>query len=79
MSRLRDWWHRLTGRETAARAAPRPVPKVPDSAKPVPGELGILDEPIPKKPSRTGAAGFDPYASDAGFAKPHSWERVDHD
>jgi hypothetical protein len=41
--------------------------------------LSLADEPAPKKPGRSGAAGFDPYASDAGYAKPHSWERVDHD
>jgi hypothetical protein len=38
-----------------------------------------VDEVPRHGPSRVGEAGFDPYASDAGYAKPHSWERVDHD
>jgi hypothetical protein len=41
--------------------------------------LSVVDEPPKQKDSRTGASGFDPYSSDAGYAKPHSWERVDHD
>jgi hypothetical protein len=41
--------------------------------------LELTDAPEARKPSRVGAAGFDPYSSDAGYSKPHSWERVDHD
>ena len=81
MGRLRDWWDRVTGRAPAAaglrheratqahaRTDPRP-----------PGELSLADEPPQQKTPRTGQAGFDPYSSDAGYAKPHSWERIDHD
>jgi hypothetical protein len=38
-----------------------------------------MDEPPRQKASGTGQPGFDPYSSDAGYSKPHSWERVDHD
>jgi hypothetical protein len=42
--------------------------------------LSIDEEPRPaSSPSRVGETGFDPYSSDAGYQKPHSWERVDHD
>ncbi len=78
MGTVRDWWQRLTGR---ASAAPEPVttprPPAPKAAKT--SGIELTDPPDAKRPSRVGAAGFDPYSSDAGFAKPHSWERVDHD
>jgi hypothetical protein len=76
MGTVRSWWHKLMGREPA-KPAPRPntaVPKAPKS----PG-LELADSPEPGKPTNVGAAGFDPYSSDAGYSKPHSWERVDHD
>jgi len=41
--------------------------------------LELADDEPRDRPSHTGAAGFDPYSSDAGYSKPHSWERVDHD
>jgi hypothetical protein len=41
--------------------------------------MKLVDAPPDRTPSRVGAAGFDPYASDAGYSKPHSWERIDHD
>jgi hypothetical protein len=73
MGGLRDWWERLTGRAAASQEAPR---KAPPAARARPAE----PSGAPKaKPSRVGQAGFDPYSSDAGFAKPHSWERIDHD
>ena len=81
MGRLRDWWDRVTGR-TPAEAESRPgrAPQGParTAAKP-PGELSLADGPPKQKSSRTGPSGFDPYSSDAGYSKPHSWERVDHD
>ena len=78
MSRLRDWWRRLTGtapkvQELPRGATPKAGPAPPSDA------LQIVDGPSARKPSRVGAAGFDPYSSDAGYSKPHSWERVDHD
>jgi len=81
MGRLRDWWDRVTGRADTTPGTPqRPTPQAvarPDSTRP--GELSLADEPPTQKESRTGQPGFDPYSSDAGYAKPHSWERVDHD
>ena len=77
MGRLHDWWRRLTG---AAEPVPdTPRTRVPPRPNPSPGELELTDAAPPPKPSRLGEAGFDPYSSDAGYAKPHSWERVDHD
>jgi len=81
MGRLRDWWDRVTGRAPAAaesRQERAPGVRARTDPKP-PGELSVVDEPPKQKASRTGASGFDPYSSDAGYAKPHSWERVDHD
>jgi hypothetical protein len=77
MGTVRAWWQRLTGRgpeRPPADASPRAAPKPSKTAG-----LELADAPEKKKPSRVGAAGFDPYASDAGFAKPHTWERLDHD
>lgn len=77
MGHLQRWWQRLTGTGSAAAPKSRPaaVPRKPDE----PSEMQLVDSVPEKKPSRVGAAGFDPYSSDAGYAKPHSWERVDHD
>ncbi len=77
MGTVRDWWRRLMGRE----AEPTAPPVKPPAPAKSPGASGLQlsDAPGDKKPSRVGAAGFDPYSSDAGYAKPHSWERVDHD
>ncbi len=77
MATVRTWWQRLTGHAAETRtsaAAPKAAPKPVKTAG-----LELAEAPAKKKPARVGAAGFDPYASDAGFAKPHSWERVDHD
>jgi len=77
MGMLRSWWHRLTGREsTPEAAASKPVTPVRLKEK---EGLQLADDLPGKEPSRVGAAGFDPYSSDAGYSKPHSWERVDHD
>jgi hypothetical protein len=80
MGGLRDWWKRLTGRSTASQEALRRAPPAARSKPAEPtGSLEITEDVPRPKPSRVGAAGFDPYSSDAGFAKPHSWERIDHD
>jgi len=78
MGRLRNWWQRLTG------APHEPPPKPPavtarPSQPPSADGLELADDEQRERPSRIGAAGFDPYASDAGYAKPHSWERVERD
>jgi hypothetical protein len=77
MGRFSDWWQRLTG------ARPEPPPQPPKATvrppQPPSDGLELQDDQQRDRPSRTGAAGFDPYSSDAGYAKPHSWERVDHD
>jgi len=78
MGRLHDWWRSLTGKAQAPAQASRRVPEVRRPPKPATG-LELADEVPRHGPSRVGEAGFDPYASDAGYAKPHSWERVDHD
>ena len=81
MGRLRDWWNRVTGRPPAAedlRGGRAPQAHARTAPKP-PGELSLADETPQQKASRTGQSGFDPYSSDAGYAKPHSWERIDHD
>jgi hypothetical protein len=79
MASLRTWMDRLLGRTPAPRhpvATPQPEKK----AKPAPpGTLELIDEPPKEGPKHVGAAGFDPYGNDAGFTKPHSWERIDHD
>jgi hypothetical protein len=77
MGTLRGWWQKLTGNGSAPEAATGTVasparPRVEDG-------LHLLDDLPAKRPSRVGAAGFDPYSSDGGYPKPHTWERVDHD
>ena len=79
MSRLSDWWRRLRGRPLEPPRQPRATPARPSAALTKGGELELADEASPKKPRRTAAAGFDPYASDGGFAKPGKWDRIDHD
>lgn len=77
MGSVRAWWQKLTGGEAAKAqppATPAAAPKPPKAAG-----LELAEAPEGKRPSKVGAAGFDPYSSDAGFAKPHSWERLDHD
>jgi hypothetical protein len=78
MPRLAEWWRRLTGGPRDVQDHPQPVATRPRPAAQSDG-LEIVDAPPVRRPSRVGAAGFDPYASDAGFSKPHSWERLDHD
>lgn len=78
MSRMRDWWRRLTGAPPEVQEPPHRATPKPGAAPPADG-LEVVDAPPGRNPSRVGAAGFDPYSSDAGFSKPHSWERVDHD
>lgn len=76
MGSIRAWWHAITGKPPKVPAA-RAEPPKPKPAPP--GELDLAEPVKPKPPGNIGAGGFDPYSSDAGYAKPHSWERVDHD
>jgi hypothetical protein len=77
MGTVKSWWRKFTGRSAAPAVTSKPpvaAPKAPKTS-----DLELTDAPESRKPSRVGAAGFDPYSSDAGYSKPHSWERVDHD
>ncbi|MCJ7452741.1 MAG: hypothetical protein MUO39_09755 [Steroidobacteraceae bacterium] len=75
MGNLRAWWQKLMGKSAEVPAPPSPAPR----SAPESGGLELADEPDRTEHGRVGTAGFDPYTSDAGYAKPHSWERVDHD
>jgi hypothetical protein len=77
MGTVKSWWRKLVGRGAVQPVAAKP-PVAPPNA-PTTSGLELKDAPAASKPSRVGAAGFDPYSSDAGYSKPHSWERVDHD
>ena len=84
--RLERWWDELLGRPRWYRAADGSTTQTglkPARPRSTSSGLALADDPAPSKSSpRTGAArsaGMDPYANDAGFAKPHSWERIDHD
>jgi len=82
MATLRTWWDRLLGRTPEPPAPSPPAPGPHSTAKGPPtegGSLELLDAPPKGAPQHPGAAGFDPYGNDAGFTKPHSWERIDHD
>jgi hypothetical protein len=77
MGSVKSWWHKFTGRGAARPVAVNPPVAAPKTQKTA--GLELAEAPEGGKPSRVGAAGFDPYSSDAGYSKPHSWERVDHD
>jgi len=78
MGTVKSWWRKLIGRGAVQPVAAKPPVAAPPMA-PKASELELTGAPENRKPSRVGAAGFDPYSSDAGYSKPHSWERVDHD
>lgn len=86
--RLQRWWDDLLGRPRWYRDADGTTTK--SGLKPArqprgpPAGLSLTDEPAvpsraPRRAAASRSAGIDPYANDAGFAKPHSWERIDHD
>ncbi len=79
MGRVSDWWDRLTGRAKAAGSAAPRKSEPRDRAATGRDRLELADDAPKDRQPRTGRAGFDPYSSDAGYAKPHTWERVDHD
>jgi hypothetical protein len=90
---LRRWWDRLTGRPgtgasrhdpqarlASGNSAPGKARTTTVSSKPA-DDLQLADDKAGgiRQRGRVGAGGFDPYSSDAGFEKPHSWERIDRD
>ncbi|MFO1395250.1 MAG: hypothetical protein U1F09_15985 [Steroidobacteraceae bacterium] len=80
MSRIGDWLRKLVGRGESAESKPgATVRPLAAPRRTPPAGLEIAETPPPARPAQTGPGGFDPYASDAGYQKPHSWERVDHD
>ena len=80
MGMLSQWWNQLTGNRSAPPPSNRRPPAAPAPRRPSDEEeLSLADDYSPPGSGRHGSAGFDPYSSDAGFAKPHSWERIDHD
>jgi len=86
MALLRLWrWRRGRSDRPTKAARPSAPPPAPSeltlAQSPPPGgdELRLGDEISAPAPRRAGARGFDPYSNDAGFAKPHAWERVDQD
>jgi hypothetical protein len=84
MGRLLDWWGKLTGRPAEAASSTAQAARPAHHARPARAagaspSLELSDDPPQGHSSRRGESGFDPYSSDAGFSKPHTWERVDHD
>jgi hypothetical protein len=78
MGLLRNWWGRPKGRRAGPTPSSRRAPPESGPGRAA-GGLELADDRPAGQPARAGRAGFDPYASDAGYAKPHTWERVDHD
>ncbi|HXW11064.1 MAG TPA: hypothetical protein VD737_10630 [Steroidobacteraceae bacterium] len=86
-SRLLRWWDSLLGRPPWYRDSNVTISRTDlyqDGAsktppKPQPGELTLVDDEAADKGRRRRTAGVDPYSNDAGFAKPHGWDRVDRD
>jgi hypothetical protein len=81
--RVLRWWDTLLGRPRWYRDSNVTIsrtdlyregePKHPaDSA---PEGLSLLDDGKAGKGPRRHTAGVDPYSNDAGFAKPHGWDR----
>jgi hypothetical protein len=76
MGHLRHWWQHLTGKKDEKKTAP-PAETRPARTRPAAEGLSLAEGEQPRRRSRLREAGFDPYANDAGFGKPHSWERID--
>jgi hypothetical protein len=83
--RLHRWWERLRGRDEPVVARParrpaaaRPLGQVTPTSPGGELRLTVEDEPGAAAGGRSlREAGFDPYASDGGHAKPRAWDRVD--
>lgn len=84
-ARLQCWWDKLLGRPPWYRDTNVTISRSdlwsdePRRKKPKPGELTLSEDPNPKGPRSRRSAGVDPYANDAGFAKPQGWDKLDHD
>ena len=91
---LRRWWDRLTGRPGTGASRHDAHARPADAGDPAAGkvrtktvssepadDLQLVDDKAGgiRQRGRVGAGGFDPYSSDAGFEKPHSWERIERD
>ncbi|MEY2921264.1 MAG: hypothetical protein RL261_2569 [Pseudomonadota bacterium] len=89
--RLIRWWDRVRGRDeepptaspeprSAGEQAGREIRPVNAPSGSSEFKLSVEDtaDGSPRPKSRVGTAGFDPYSSDAGFAKPHGWDDVSH-
>ena len=74
MGTVKTWWRKFTGRETAQPVAANPMVAAPKAQKT--SGLELTDAPEARKPSRVGAAGFDPYSSDAGYSKDRKSTRL---
>ena len=80
--RLQRWWDELLGRPPWYRDTDvtRTRPWLADAAdKPDNSGLSLTEDSKAVSPKPRRSAGSDPYSNDAGFQKPHGWERVDHD
>lgn len=83
--RVRQWWNRLRGHAPPpARPNPPRSDRVgahsadPDSTVTDASgtfKLSVEGEPDRKTHKRS-SAGFDPYSSDGGFAKPSGWDNI---
>jgi hypothetical protein len=86
-SRLQRWWDTLLGRPpwyrdsnvTVSRTILYEEGAAKKSPKAERGELTLVDDEASGKGRRKRTAGVDPYSNDAGFAKPHGWDRSDRD
>lgn len=86
-ARLLRWWDKLLGRPPWYRDSNVTVSRTDlydegESRPPRqagPGELTLVDDDAGGKGRRRRSTGVDPYSNDAGFAKPHGWDRIDRD
>jgi len=82
MGRLSQWWQRVRAGRGSHQPGRSPASR-PAKSGSSDDDTGLAIAPDPEKvvrrTARTGAAGFDPYSSDGGYAKPSSWDRLDHD
>jgi hypothetical protein len=87
-ARLQRWWDRMLGRPPWYRDTNVTISRTAlyseDAAErkpavPAPDELTLVDDDGVNKRRTHRSAGVDPYSNDAGFAKPHGWERKERD
>ena len=87
-TRLQRWWDNLLGRPPWYRDSNVTMSRTDlyddgaakkKPAKAVPGELSLVDDQPSSSSRRKQSGGVDPYSNDAGFSKPHGWDRIDRD